>query len=99
MIIIPGLVDPKFGPERVQMMAKTVDIPLPLIELMQLHIMVVWARFDYSRRLTGSRIPEANPGSFNGESAKEARKGNSNEPRCQETLLRLSKNVKQFASY
>ena len=27
MIIIPGLVDPKFQPERVGMMANTVDIP------------------------------------------------------------------------
>ena len=27
MIIIPGLADPKFGPERVRIMANTVDIP------------------------------------------------------------------------
>jgi hypothetical protein len=31
MLIIPGLVDPKFVPKWVQIMAKTVDIPSPLI--------------------------------------------------------------------
>ena len=49
--------------------------------------MVTWARFDYSRRHTVSGMSEASPGRFNRESEKEFRKGNSSEPRCQETLL------------
>lgn len=75
---------------------------------MQLHIMVTFALFDYWRRRIVSRIYEANPVSLcvqsrfagldycNDESAKKCRKINKGEPRCQETLLRLSEVVKQF---
>ena len=42
------------------------------------------------RRRIVSRIYEARPVDYpNGESAKKVRKNNSDEPRCQETLLRL----------
>ena len=35
MVIIPGLADPKCMPERVCAMANEVDIPQPLVRLMQ----------------------------------------------------------------